>query len=246
MTNLANEKSKKKGKKYLIDVFTSIHELFLLELQSHKITYTHDGMMGNATEEVWIKLFRKYLPKRYAVDSAKIVDSNGHVSDQIDVVIFDPQYTPAMYGDKIRYLPRESVYAVFEVKQKVNKANVKYAGKKITSVRKLKCTSAEITHVQGKSSGRKPFKVLGGLLATEVYWSGNLGEMFHKHLPHMDDEILDFVFTAKHGVYVKNEPNILKGEANLIRGLFKFLSTLNSLGTVPSIDWTEYDKVFED
>ena len=247
MVNQANKKSKESGKKYLIDVFTSIHTAFLHELESHKITHTHDGMMGEATEESWINLLRKYLPNRYGVESAKIVDSKGHVSEQIDVVIFDPQYTPALYGDKIRYLPRESVYAVFEVKQNITKDSMEYAGNKVASVRDLACTSAAITSHSGDEplKGKKPFEVLGVLLATEADWSDGLGEIFHKHLPQMDDIMLDFVFTAKHGVYVKNEPNVLKGDANLIQGLFKFLSTLNSLGTVPSIDWTEYDKVFE-
>jgi hypothetical protein len=41
------------------------------------------------------------------------------------------------------YIPAESVYAVFEVKQDV-KGNIDYAAQKVESVRRLKRTSIEM------------------------------------------------------------------------------------------------------
>ena len=50
-----------------------------------------------------------------------MVDSEGAFSQQIDVVIFDRQYTPFIAhfeGQKV--IPAESVYGVFEAKQLIN------------------------------------------------------------------------------------------------------------------------------
>lgn len=245
MANQAKIKSNNNGREYLIDIFKSIQSRFLAELDSHPLTQTHDGDLGEATEESWMELLRRYLPKRYAVDSAKIVDCNGTVSDQIDIVIYDPQYTPALYGDKKqRYLPRESVYAVFEVKQQVNKDNLNYAGVKLSSVRALKCTSAPVVGNGTVHNGREPFDVLGGLLATRAQWSDGLGKSFLSNLPKDDPSSLDFVFTGESGAYIKRDSKCFEGDASLIQGLFKFLHILNNLGTVPAIDWKEYDKAF--
>lgn len=245
MANQARIKSESSGHDYLIDIFKSIQSRFLAELNSHPITQTHDGDLGEATEESWMELLKRYLPNRYAVDSAKVVDYKGHVSDQIDIVIYDPQYTPALYGDKKqRYLPRESVYAIFEVKQEVTKGTLEYAGDKLASVRALECTSASVVGNGREFPGRKPFEVLGGLLATRAQWVDGLGDTFLSNLPNDESNKLDFVFTGESGVYLKRDSKLLKGDASLIQGLFQFLDILNKLGTVPSIDWSQYDKVF--
>ena len=42
-------------------------------------------------------MLRKYLPRRYTATKAHVVDSLGSFSDQIDVVIFDRQYSPFIF-----------------------------------------------------------------------------------------------------------------------------------------------------
>ena len=76
----------------------------------------HQGTKGEATETSWIHLLREYLPNRYAIERAMVVDSNGEASEQIDIVVFDRQYTPFVinFGGVV-YVPAESVYAVFMV-----------------------------------------------------------------------------------------------------------------------------------
>ena len=93
----------------------------------------------------------EYLPKRYAVDSAIVIDSNGKTSDQMDVVIYDPQYTPTLLDQHDhKYIPAEAVYAVMEVKPTVNKGYLDYAGKKAASVRRLNLTSAQISEANAR------------------------------------------------------------------------------------------------
>ena len=69
------------------------------------------------SEAVWLELLNSYLPTRYQAAKAVVVDSEGAFSDQIDVVVFDRQYSPFIFrfeGQTV--IPAESVYAVFEAK----------------------------------------------------------------------------------------------------------------------------------
>lgn len=110
----------------------------------------HWGHLDDAGPDLHSSGVCCYLPKRYAVDSAIVIDSNGRTSDQLDVVIYDPQYTPTLLDQyDHKYVPAEAVYAVMEVKPTVNKGYLDYAGKKAASVRRLKRTSIPIPHAGG-------------------------------------------------------------------------------------------------
>ena len=85
----------------------------------------HQGTKGEATETSWIRLLQEYLPNRYAIERAMVVDSRGETSQQIDIVVFDRQYTPFVINyEGLVYIPAESVYAIFEVKQDISKENI--------------------------------------------------------------------------------------------------------------------------
>lgn len=107
----------------------------------------HPTDKGANSEKNWIQWFKDYLPKRYKAAKATVIDSRGNTSDQIDIVLYDAQYSYLAFSqNEILYLPAESVYAVFEVKQDLSKAHMEYAGKKAESVRNLYRTSAAIPH----------------------------------------------------------------------------------------------------
>ena len=114
-------------------------------LQAVRETIGHNGTMGDGSENVWLELLRKYLPERYAVEKAFVVDSKDSMSQQIDVVIFDRQYTPFIFViENQKVVPAESVYAVFEAKQAIDAGMIDYAQKKVASVRRLHRTSLPI------------------------------------------------------------------------------------------------------
>lgn len=52
---------------------------------------THAGDRGEVNERHFIDFLRKYLPNRYTVEKAIVLDSEGSVSDSIDIVVFDRQ-----------------------------------------------------------------------------------------------------------------------------------------------------------
>jgi hypothetical protein len=57
-----------------------------------------------------------------------VIDADGKESDFIDVIIYDRQFTPPVFNKL--YIPAESVYAVIEAKQTLNRENIVYAGGK--------------------------------------------------------------------------------------------------------------------
>ncbi len=91
------------------------------KLETVRQSFGHPRTKGDASEKVWLELLQTYLPQRYQAATAHVVDSKGVFSDQIDVVVFDRQYSPFIFnyqGQTI--IPAESVYAVFEAKQSIN------------------------------------------------------------------------------------------------------------------------------
>lgn len=123
-------------------ILSKLHEDIQHRLETVRTTMSHPGTMGDASEGIWIKLLNEYLPSRYKADKAHVVDSEGQFSQQMDVVIYDRQYSPfILFYEEQKIIPVESVYAVFEVKQTLNLNHVRYAQEKIRSVRRLHRTT---------------------------------------------------------------------------------------------------------
>lgn len=168
----------KKNKNNEVDIrqlFLDMQDTMCKKLTTFRKNVGHEGTKGDGSENVWVKFLNKYLPKRYSVSRAKIIDHWGKTSDQIDVVIYDSQYTPFIFNeDGVRYIPAESVYAVFEAKQEINKGFIEYAGNKIASVRKLARTSAEIVDRGIRRTPANLFPVLGGFLCLGNGWKKSI------------------------------------------------------------------------
>jgi hypothetical protein len=131
-------------------LLAGLHEDMEARLSVARKAFAHAPTKGDASEKVWLDLFRTYLPERYSAETAHVVDNDGNFSDQIDVVIFDRQYTPFIFNFEGQVIiPAESVYAVFEAKQTINAALVSYARAKAASIRRLKRTSLPIPHAGG-------------------------------------------------------------------------------------------------
>lgn len=132
----------------------------------------HSVGKGDATENEWVSWFNTYLPKKYrATSNGFVIDCNGNLSDQIDIIIYDTHFSPLVFemGEQ-KYIAVESVYAVFEVKQDLNKEHIEYAAKKIDSVRALERTSAGIKQLDGRVIKKETYKILGGLLTLHTHW----------------------------------------------------------------------------
>ena len=73
------------------ELFNSLQNQMIAQLNTNREFILHPGSKGDSLENVWIEWLRKYLPSRYCVDKAIVIDSNGELSHQIDLVIYDQQ-----------------------------------------------------------------------------------------------------------------------------------------------------------
>ena len=235
-------------KEFLRSAFSAEQETLSKQLKLSSQSITHYGVMGEVNEQHFIHVLRKYLPNRYAVDHGIVIDSNGATSDQIDIVIFDLQYTPTLL-DQIyhRYIPAEAVYCVLEVKPTINKAYLEYAGKKAESVRRLERTSIPIIHSDGERPAKPLFPIISGIVAAEIEWAdGMRGQPFLTNLTALvGNEALDCGLALSDSCFDTFEKDLKLGPANnsLVYFIFRLLQKLQSLGTVPAINWDRYAAV---
>lgn len=231
-------------------LFSELQKSLLVELGLSSVAINHPSTKGDATETNWIAMLEKYLPKRYQVSKAFVIDADGNISDQLDLVIHDRQYSPFLFNHAgALYIPAESVYAVFEIKQALNAENIQYTGKKIASVRKLRRTSAEISHAGGTYDPRPPFTIIGGILALKSDWNPPFGKPFYKSLSKLTPiNYIDLGCCLKSGAftvdYNEKEPQVTvkDGDVTLLSFFLQLLARLQSLGTAVAIDITAYEK----
>ena len=207
---------------------------------------THPTAKGDATELRWVTTLQSYLPLRYKAEKAFVVDHEGSVSDQIDVVVFDRQYCPfLMNHNGTLYVPAESVYAVLEVKQELSRENVLYAGQKAASVRALKRTNAPVVHAGGRINDPKPpFRILSGLLTLDSSWQGDISVNLQRVIGELGAERhLDLGCCIRHGSFEALEGESVKltaPDTSLVFFILRFLQRLQALGTVPAIELDAY------
>src|SRR5262245_44327776 len=119
----------------LTKVLSTMHKEVQQQLKISRDTMGHPVIKGDTTENAWLKMMRNYLPSRYEAEKAFVVDSRGNFSEQMDIVIFDRQYSPfVMNFEGQLVVPAESLYATFEAKQEIDATQIKYARKKVASV----------------------------------------------------------------------------------------------------------------
>ncbi len=236
----------------MLHLFKGMQTEMEATLELGRTSITHNGEMGEAAEESWRKWLRTYLPGRYAVDKAIVVDCEGNTSDQIDIVVYDRQYSYFVFKhEQVKYVPAESVYAVIEVKQDLTKQHLDYAGDKAESVRKLKRTSVEIPFVAGKYRPKPLHRIIAGIITLESIWSDPLGETLRKNLRKLEgDKRIDCGCALKNGSFsVEYEPKFsMKTSASdesLLFFFLRLLTKLQSIGTVPAIDIEEYAKALQ-
>lgn len=234
-------------------IFLSLQKQMIEKLSSGREIIFHPTAKGDVSELNWIKWLRLYLPKRYTVNKAFVIDSNNHFSQQLDLVIYDRQYSPFVFNqDSAIYVPAESVYAVFEVKQEINKDYMIYAGNKIKSVRKLNRTSAPIIHAGGKIlNPKQPFRIIGGILTLTSRWLDTFGDNFINILKEYEEiSQVDIGCVLEKGSFIvdyNNDISVNKStkEEALIYFFLNLLIQLHNLGTVPAMDISLYAKVLD-
>lgn len=219
------------------------------ELRGSRAAVAHPGARGESSEEDWLRVLNDHLPRRYQADRAFVIDSRGECSEQIDVVIYDRQYSPFLYNQaNQRYIPAESVYGVLEVKQDLSREHVLYAGEKAASVRGLYRSSAPVPHVEGVARPRPLPRIVAGIVTYQNSWTPPLGGPLRDALAGLAaEQQLDVGCSLVHGAFEAGYPapggvalTVVEGPRSLVQFLIRLLKQLQALATAPAIDYDAY------
>lgn len=209
----------------------------------------HGTTIGDDSEANWARVLREFLPARYGIAKGQVIDSQGGIRDQIDLLIYDAQYTPllAKTANGDLFVPAEAVYAVFEVKQEINRKLLEYAGKKIASVRELTRTSVNIAHAGGTYDPKPPIPILGGLLTTRSGWADLEGKAAVNALFELSGARRVDIGCALRGVSfnrIEEAPTSLpeysEPDVTLMFFLIRLFGRLQKVGTVAAVDIDAY------
>jgi hypothetical protein len=205
----------------------------------------HPVAVGDSSELNWRGMLESILPARYRVSKAFVVDADGDRSDQIDLLIYDRQFSPVLVdvGDYL-FIPAEAAYAALEVKQEINRETVGYASDKVASVRRLRRTSAPIAYAGGTYEARVPPPILGGLLSMDAGWVGGLATSLAGALHDArSDGALDLGCALRAGGFEvpgAGAIEVSEPDTALIFFVLRLLKRLQSMATAPAILYDEY------
>lgn len=216
----------------------------------------HGTIVGTGTEHGWYGFLTGFLPRRYGVATGKVVDSAGHQSEQIDLIVYDAFYSPLLFVvADATFVPAESVYAVFEVKQTLNKEHLDAAASKADSVRRLHRTSALIPNQFGRKDLRKDLNdlpILAGILTSGSEWSTPYHDVLRPHLEAQSlSGAIDLGCALGDGSFDTERDPVSAGrglrelsvsvpDRSLSYFTMRLLHKLQQLGTVGAIDYEAY------
>ncbi len=141
-------------------------------------------------------------------------------------------------------MPAEAVYALFEAKQEIKAAYVRYAQHKVTTVRRLHRTSAPVQTIEGRRTA-KPQPILAGFLAFENSWKPATIDKYLSPILAADQGKgrLDLGCIAAYGTFGCEGANCVSSAPHdeaTTRFLLELITQLQRIGTAPAIDMAAY------
>lgn len=123
----------------LKDLLISAGKKLRSDFEYIKSTSTHGGKQGGEAEDKLIEFLNIHLPQRFKSTSGFVIDFDGKISSQCDIVIYDALNSPIYKStDEGMILLSDNVASVIEVKSTLNKEELKDAAEKIASVKSLR------------------------------------------------------------------------------------------------------------
>lgn len=239
----------------LAEAFKARQQQLESDLGFGRTVLAHPGTLGDATELDWRGMLADFLPRRYGVAKAFVIDVHGSMSQQLDIVIHDRHYSPLLFEvGGAHFIPAESVYAVFEIKQALSKRHIEYAGEKIASVRGLYRTSVGFATATGDAPAQEPKRIIGGILALDAEWNPPLGTPLREALAaRTADQAVDFGCALRAGTFEAPDPTARDqiwtssdSTTGLIFFALRLLKRLQAMATVPAIDFEAYIESAQD
>ncbi|MGG7507539.1 DUF6602 domain-containing protein [Plantibacter sp. YIM 135249] len=245
----------------LEQAFLQRQKLLSAELEIPLEFTNHPTTIGDASEANWGRMLKSFLPGRYAIGPVFALDATGAQSEQVDLAIYDRQYSPLWFkaGTSL-IVPVESIYCVIEVKQELNATTMAYAAAKVASVRALRRTSAKIVDIYGTQPGPTPDKrpILGGIVGLRTGWRDGIRSSVgtsnitkHDGQSHLDlgialtDAAFDHTSDAANldmltpGLVVSNEGT------QLIFFVMRLFRRLQTIGSAMAVDLDVYERALD-
>lgn len=113
-----------------------------LDFEYAQAAIKHRGLKGKANEEIFRTFLSEYLPGSLGISTGELIDANGNVSKELDVIIYDREKTPILYRNaNTQIIPVECVYAVIEVKSRLTTPELEKTFQNMKMVRNLEKTA---------------------------------------------------------------------------------------------------------
>jgi hypothetical protein len=127
----------------------------------------HSGLIGRIRELAAQQILRPILPAAFDIGTGKVVDRNGTLSAEVDLVIYNRDLLPAlMYSNRDGIYPIESTYYAFEIKSESSAGNLDDAIEKTRQIIALDHSQKE-SYRGNKSPAVSVFFAFGSDLSPE-------------------------------------------------------------------------------
>ncbi|WP_342488195.1 DUF6602 domain-containing protein [Bacillus sp. FSL M8-0266] len=169
----------------------------------------HGGLTGDSREVMWMEFFRKIIPKKYSLaQGVIIIDSDGNHSNEVDIAVFDEQYTPYVFQhNSLKFIPIEAVAVAIECKSsnfdvdnlKVWSDNIKKLVPKTKGIARM--AAQGVVMVENDTQKRtRPILILASNLKRQT--ANSSSKMFT-----ILDKAFDFILMKQKSVFHLRAPN---------------------------------------
>jgi len=129
----------------------------------------HTYLIGRVREIVVQNLIRPLLSSRFDIATGKITDSNGNHSTETDIIIYSKELIPPlMFTSDFGLIPKESVFAVIEVKSKLTKEEIRKTIENFKKLDNLKMNSGFYSSDSHESQERKIPGIIKSIFAFDT------------------------------------------------------------------------------
>ena len=138
------------------DIINNLNKEVLNQLDLTK-AIKHHGESGRAREQILAAFFKRLIPQSFGVSTGFVIDAQGGISKQIDLIIYRNDYHPVFEIGGIRHFMVESVAIVMENKASITSTrDLNQALENLKSVKVLDRTNCNKNYIfNGSIQGPK-------------------------------------------------------------------------------------------
>ena len=117
---------------------SSAQEKLNANIRSIREMIPHSGEVGALVEQQFRFHLTEILPEKIGISHGFVIDSNGEVSKQMDIILYDKLNTPRIFSsDGAQIFPVEATYACGEIKTKIDSEALEDSFEKCLSYKRL-------------------------------------------------------------------------------------------------------------